>query len=61
MSKQDFINYLREKINTDIEFYLICNIVDYAEGMNKEDQFDFLWGMLEPLKVDKDVLEKLEF
>ena len=61
MGTKESIDYLREKVNTNIEFYLICKIVDYAEGMNKEDQFDFLWGMLESLNIDNDILEGLEF
>ena len=61
MNKQEFIKFLKENINTNIEYELICNIVDYAQGMDKEEQFDFLWGMLQPLNVDENVLKNIEF
>lgn len=61
MNKQEFINYLRDKVKTNMEFELVCNIIEYAEGMEKNDQFDFLWAMLDPLNIDNAILEKLEF
>lgn len=61
MNKEEFRNYLREKVKTNMEFDLVCNIIEYAEGMEKDDQFDFLCAMLDPLNIDNEILEKLEF
>ena len=61
MNKQEFRNFLRDKVKTNMEFELVCNIIEYAQGMEKNDQFDFLWAMLDPLNIDNEILEKLEF
>ena len=61
MNKQEFRDFLRDKVKTNMEFELVCNIIEYSQGMEKNDQFDFLWAMLEPLNIDNEILEKLEF
>ncbi len=60
MNKQGFINYLREKTSTNVEFELALNILNYSQDMDKENQFNFLWGMLDSLNIEEDILANLE-